>query len=69
MESAGRVIKRIILALGRFAVDLVGEFAGQFLVGITLLVVLGIIAVISATMFGLNPVELFKAFSDGFFGK
>jgi hypothetical protein len=69
MQSAGPIIRRIMLALGRFAVELVGEFAGQFLVGIAFLVVLGIIAVIFATIFGLSPVELFRALTYGFFGK
>jgi hypothetical protein len=45
-----------MLALGRFAVELVGEFAGQFLVGIAFLVVFGVIPVIFATIFGLSPV-------------
>jgi len=69
MRSTGRIIKRIVLALGRFAVELIGEFAGRFLVGIAFLVILGIIAVIFAAVFGLSPVELFKALTDGFFGK
>lgn len=61
------LIGRITVGCGRFAVELITEFASYLIVACALMFVLAIIALIFGMLFHLSPADLFRALTYRFF--